>query len=157
MEEVEAIIKAAKEPYRLHKDIAQKFRVSSQLVGGLVRDSVKCPEKLAALHQRVKDDVVKKDAIEEAATRMLSINKPIVSCELVQTEAQQKCGHRLDKRFVRQVMRKDLHLGYRKAKTVAIQANSERCLVLRQQYSLRMIPLLASGKRIINVDESWLN
>jgi hypothetical protein len=29
-------------------------------------------------------------------------------------------------------MRKDLHFGYRLAKTVPIQGNSERCLVLRQ-------------------------
>ena len=32
-----------------------------------------------------------------------------------------------------------------------------RCLVLRQQYALKMLPLLESGRRIINVDESWLN
>ena len=48
-------------------------------------------------------------------------------------------------------------MGYRMAKTVPIQANSERCMVQRQQYALRMIPLIESGQRIINVDESWLN
>ena len=48
-------------------------------------------------------------------------------------------------------------MGYRLAKTVTIQANSERCLVLRQQYALKLLPLLESGRRIINVDESWLN
>ena len=47
-------------------------------------------------------------------------------------------------------------LGYRLAKTVPIQSNDERCLVLRQQYALRILPLLESGRRIINVDESWL-
>ena len=48
-------------------------------------------------------------------------------------------------------------MGYRKAATVPVQANSERCLVLQQQYALRMFTLLESGRRIINVDESWLN
>ena len=48
-------------------------------------------------------------------------------------------------------------MGYRMARPVTIQANSERCLVLRQQYALKMLPLLESGRRIINVDESWLN
>ena len=33
-------------------------------------------------------------------------------------------------------LRKDLHFGYRVVKTVPIQSNSERCLVLRQQYAL---------------------
>ena len=63
----------------------------------------------------------------------------------------------VDKIQVRMVLRKDLHMGYRMVKTVTVQANSERCLVLRQQYALRMLPLLESGRRIINVDESWLN
>ena len=48
-------------------------------------------------------------------------------------------------------------MGYRKAATVPVQANSERCLILRQQYAIKMLPLLESGRRIINVDESWIN
>ena len=48
-------------------------------------------------------------------------------------------------------------MGYRKAKIVTIQGNSERCLVQRQQFALRLLPLIESGKRVINVDESWLN
>ena len=53
-------------------------------------------------------------------------------------------------------MKKELRMGYRRATTVPIQTNIERCLVLRQQYALKMLPLLESGRRIINVDESWL-
>lgn len=58
---------------------------------------------------------------------------------------------------IRKVMRKEMRLGYRKARTVTIQCNSERCLVMRQQYALAMLSALDSGKRIINVDETWLN
>ena len=54
-------------------------------------------------------------------------------------------------------MRKELGMGYRLAKQVPIQSNIERCLVLRQQYSVKMLPLLEKNKRIINIDESWLN
>ena len=54
-------------------------------------------------------------------------------------------------------MRKDLNMGYRMAKKVPIQSNLERTLVLRQQYSITMLPLLEQRKRVINVDESWLN
>ena len=35
-------------------------------------------------------------------------------------------------KLVRNVMRKDLAMGYRLAKNVPIQSNTERCLVLRQ-------------------------
>ena len=58
---------------------------------------------------------------------------------------------------VRTVLKKELGIGYRTARQVPIQANSERCLVLRQQYSLKMLALLEEGTRIINIDESWLN
>ena len=53
-------------------------------------------------------------------------------------------------------MKKVLGLRYRKIRRHPIQANSERCLVQRQQYALGMLDVLASGKRVLNVDESWL-
>ncbi len=55
------------------------------------------------------------------------------------------------------MLKDELGLGYRMAKKVPIQCNTERCLVLRQQYALAMLPLLIAGKRVLNVDESWLN
>ena len=58
---------------------------------------------------------------------------------------------------VRNVLKDDLGLGYRIAKKIPIQANSERCLVLRQQYALKMLKLLAEDHCVLNVDESWLN
>ena len=48
-------------------------------------------------------------------------------------------------------------MSYRRARKVPIQGNSERCLVLRQQYAKVMLEQLEQGKRVINVDESWLN
>ena len=45
-------------------------------------------------------------------------------------------------------------LTYKKVMFTAYLANSERSLVLRQKFAKMMLPLLASGKRIINVDES---
>jgi len=54
-------------------------------------------------------------------------------------------------------MKDELGLGYRMARKVPMQANTIRCLVLRQQYALVMLPLLEKGIRILNIDESWLN
>ena len=105
-----------------------------------------------------------KDAIEDVATQMLASNRPIVSARQVREAVQSTMAIKVDDGQVRQVMRKEMRLGYREVRTVPIQSNSERCLVLRQQYALRLLPLLESGCfskeptfRIINVDESWLN
>ena len=54
-------------------------------------------------------------------------------------------------------MRKEMHLGYRHIRVQPVQVNTQRCLVLRQQYAFKMLPLLESKRRIINVDESWMN
>ena len=45
---------------------------------------------------------------------------------------------------------------YKKVKRIAFKGNSQRNLVLRQQFGMKLIELLHDGKRIINVDETWL-
>ena len=47
-------------------------------------------------------------------------------------------------------------MSYRKVKHMAIQANSERNLVLRQQCSVQMIKHFKNSKIILNIDETWL-
>ena len=96
-------------------------------------------------------------AIEEEADKMLKANKPIFRAQQVQVKVQKELELEVGLRFVQKVMRKDLSMGYRLAKSVPIQCNLERCLVLRQQYALQMLPRLEKKMRIINVDESWLN
>lgn len=88
---------------------------------------------------------------------MLKHSRPIWCSSIIQQKINQKYSLCAKRSQVCSIMRKQLGLGYRKACPVPIQANSERCLVLRQQYAIRMIKLLESGKRIINIDESWVN
>ena len=73
----------------------------------------------------------KREAIEEATKDMLSKNKPIIRLQQVKDAVAEDTGLDVDKRLVSQVLRKDMGLGYRLGKTVPIQSNDERCLVLR--------------------------
>ena len=131
-EEIEDIVDATLEPFGTHHVVAQKFRVTPSLVGRLVREPIKKPEVLQKLRERVGATKEKKEAVEMAVTKMLKSDKPIVRVQQVQKAVQEQFGHELPPDFVRQVMRKELRMGYRMAKTVTIQSNSERCLVLRQ-------------------------
>ena len=45
-EEIEQVIAATKQPYLLHKDIAQQFKIPAILVSRLVKESQEKPEKL---------------------------------------------------------------------------------------------------------------
>ena len=58
---------------------------------------------------------------------------------------------------LRKIMRRELRLRFKKIKPLVSQTNRLRCLLCRQQYAMTMLEALASGKRVINVDESWLS
>ena len=115
------------------------------------------PQKLQSRRERIIQLEDKCEAIEDTTTTMLARNQPIFNLHQVQRAVKDQAGLDVDGRLCSKVMSKDLGLGYRRARTVPIQSNSERCLVLRQQYALKMLPLLEQGRRIINIDESWLN
>lgn len=59
-------------------------------------------------------------------------------------------------REIASIMKKNLNMSYRKIQTVTLRTNSEKNLVLRQQFALKLIEVLQSGKRVIKVDQSWL-
>ena len=48
-------------------------------------------------------------------------------------------------------------MSYKRISTVALHANSEKNRILRQRFAIELVNLLNQGKRIINIDESWLN
>ena len=63
----------------------------------------------------------------------------------------------MPERIIKKVMRDTLEMSYRRVYKQPFQVNSERCVVLRQQYALLILPQLMAGKRVINIDESWIN
>jgi len=54
-------------------------------------------------------------------------------------------------------MKEDCHLSFLKVKKLNPQANSDSNLVLRFQYALKFVEVLEQKKRIINIDETWIN
>lgn len=57
---------------------------------------------------------------------------------------------------IRSVMREDLGMRYRKIVPISIHGNSEKNLVLRQQFAIKLIGLMVEGKRLLNIDQTWL-
>ena len=45
---------------------------------------------------------------------------------------------------------------FKKLVPISIHGNSAKNLVLRQQFAIHMIRLLQEGKRVLNLDESWI-
>ena len=57
---------------------------------------------------------------------------------------------------MRGVMKSVLRLRYKRSKVLNHRANLPTCLVQRQQYALKLIEIMLSGKRVINIDESTM-
>ena len=57
---------------------------------------------------------------------------------------------------VRRILKEDFNMSYRKIKEVSKHVNSDRNLILRQQFAIKFIELFSHKKHIINIDETWL-
>ena len=54
------------------------------------------------------------------------------------------------------IMKQELNMSFKKIKEVTKHSNSEKNLVLRQQFATKLIEIIQTKKRIINVDQTWL-
>ena len=119
-DEIEAIISSAKKPFYRHQDIAKDYRVTKSLVGRLVRESARQPEKM---RKRVENEKIledKKDAIEDVVTSLVSFNTPIFRAGQIKDAVKEVAALEVDDLLVRRVMRKDLKMGYRLARQVPL-------------------------------------
>lgn len=76
---------------------------------------------------------------------------------LIVKELKERKGLEVSAKKVRRLLKNGLGFSYRQAKKVPIQCNSDRCLILRQQFAKQLLMQLKNKKRIINFDETWLN
>ena len=74
----------------------------------------------------------KRDTIRLMAEELLANSIPIKSADSIVVRVNESTDLKVKHSEVRSVLRKDLGLGYRIARKIPIQSNSERCLVLRQ-------------------------
>jgi hypothetical protein len=58
--------------------------------------------------------------------------------------------------YVASVLRNVLGMRYKRVKRVAMQANSEASLVKRKVAAEVLLDAMQQGKRILNIDETWL-
>ena len=80
----------------------------------------------------------------------------IDSSEFVQKSLLETHQINVSKEKIKEVMKKDLGMKYRKIKPVSFHANSPQNIILRQQWTIEFLRLWASGKIFLNIDETWL-
>ena len=80
----------------------------------------------------------------------------IDSVEMVQKLLKARLALDVKTSKIYHIMRRELRMRYRKVNPLTINTNSERNLILRQQFALAFLKLDLSKKTIINIDETWL-
>ena len=111
----------------------------------LIKEAEQKPGKLQQLHANEILLERKRDAIEDAASKILASDKPITRIQHVQAAVLVEHGLEVNRKLAREVMRKEMRLGYRLAKVVAVQSNSERCLVLLERLGVQLRRIQADG------------
>jgi hypothetical protein len=100
---------------------------------------------------------LKNQRVEQEALEMLKFSKHIFKASLVKHAVMARHTLKVTDTFVRKVFRHKMLLKYKRVKLIPYLANTGKSLVLRQQFAMVMLDLLQQGKRILNIDETWLN
>ena len=86
----------------------------------------------------------------------LDSKRPILSVKDLRKEVEQLEGEEVSASNVNYALKEEARLRFRRLTHLAAATNSDRVLVLRQQYAVQMVKLLESGVRVVNIDESLL-
>ena len=99
---------------------------------------------------------VRQQLIMEQVDSMVKDHTFVDSVAMVKEKLEEATSHTWKSWEIKHVLRDELHMRYKKIKHVSVHANSQKNLVLRQQFALELIKHIHAGKTILNVDESWL-
>ena len=80
----------------------------------------------------------------------------IDSVKKLQQDLKEEKGMEVKYRETASIMKKDLDMSFKKIQEVSLRTNSEKNLVLRQRFAVNLIQVLRSGKRVLNIDQTWL-
>ena len=154
--ELKALAKMVIEEGVKPRDAALAFNVKPRMVWTLVCKVGSIEHSFASIRERQETRKHKREQAAEFVAGKLKQGNNIWTAQQVKNSLLAEASLNLSVAEVRKVLRENLNIRYRVLKKVEYQGNSERCLVTRMLYAKKMLTLLSEGKRIINIDESWV-
>jgi hypothetical protein len=140
-----------------HKEAADFHKVKPVLVSRIMRSMKKDPEYISKREDKMKCKQEVRERVEIYVTNKINHRSPIESAREVTEALNGPKGGELKTYRVNHILRYDLGLRYKPLLYGAPEANTERCMVLRQQFAIRFLQILKDGKRVYNIDESWID
>ena len=87
---------------------------------------------------------------------MLDQDLHISTVGFVKNQIKEDAGIDVKDWVIRDVMRNELDLRYKKINTISFQGNSDKNKVLRQQFAKTLLEIDFNKFTLINLDESWV-
>ncbi len=140
-----------------HRTIATQFRITRTLVHRLLKAHRKDEGFLDALQTSEEQQQLKLAKVVAAIQTMREQKLPIWRTSLVQDAVLRDHGLRVRRPYVAHVLRHALKMRYRRVKPIPFDGNSDRCLILRMKCAQAVLAQLSAGKRLLNIDETWLS
>ena len=156
-EELQNIVDTVRREKLSHKQASVKFGVTTSLVSGLVVASKRKQESLAKAKAKEELRRLKLRAVLAESAKLLKSKQGLMIAKQVQDAVQLEHGVGVSRQYVGSVLREDLGVRYRAIKRIPFQANQPRCTFLRMEYAKFMLRTLSENKRVICIDQSWLN
>jgi hypothetical protein len=156
-QEIDKIVHCVKVDFRSYKDAAAIHCVKPSLVQTIMSKLKKDPEFTKKRGEKLQSKLDEKEMVAQLALSKLRKNEKIMSSQSLADELNTSKGTELKAHQVQKVLRHGLGLKYKCFSGGEVQANSQRCLVERQQFAKVLFRLIQQGKRIYNVDETWLD
>ena len=138
-----------------NKDVAKEFRASPSRISSLVCKGRLNPKFLAEMYEARDKRLAKEKQIEEFVGELNGREHFIDSAHSIVSRIQDELALTVKVAEVRKVM-KEMGMRYKKVVHIPLKANSERNLVLRQQWALRYLDILQHQKVVLAIDETWV-
>ena len=115
----------------MQADVAKEWRVSKAVVALLMGKVRRNKELLSEIMAKRADREDRRKAIELLVQRLNDEDAFIDSAEAIQAKIKQESDLTVQQHEVRDVMKRDLGMSYRKVRRISDNSNIERSLILR--------------------------
>lgn len=114
-----------------YKEASKIHRVSTALVGNLVRASKKKPDFIKK--SRDKEDMRRKKlrVVIDLSMKTITAADGLLNAQQIQESAMQDYGMKIRNQYIADVLRNDLGARFKRVKKVPFLGNTDRCLILR--------------------------
>ena len=89
--------------------------------------------------------------------KLLNSKAGLYKADQIRDSVREDSGLNVTRQYVSAVLSDDIGARYKRIRKVPWLGNTIRCLLLRQSYAKFILEQLASGTRVINVDQTWIS